>query len=55
MAGKLLKETKDIEVKKKKRNNKIDDDNIYKIDLDVAQNEQGIEQDLIQEDRKTHV
>ena len=49
MAGKLLKETKDIEVKKKKRNNKIDDDNIYKIDLDVAQNEQGIEQDLIQD------
>ena len=49
MAGKLLKETKDIEVKKKKRNNKIDDDNIYKIDLDIAQNEQGIEQDVVQD------
>ena len=49
MAGKLLKETKDIEVKKKKRTNKIDDDNIYKIDLDIAQNEQGTEQDVLQD------
>ena len=38
MAGKLLKETKDIEVKKKKRNNKVKEDDIYKIYLDLEQN-----------------
>lgn len=49
MAGKLLKETKDIEIKKKKRNNKINDDNIYKIDLDIEQDEtQNKMQDEIQ-------
>lgn len=48
MAGKLLKETKDIEVKKKKRNNKINDDNIYKIDLDIEQNEQDTMLDELQ-------
>ena len=49
MAGQLLKETKDIEIKKKKRNNKINDDNIYKIDLDIEQDEtQNKMQDEIQ-------
>lgn len=49
MAGKLLKETKDIEIKKKKRNNKINDDNIYKIDLDIELDEtQNTMQDEIQ-------
>lgn len=41
MAEKLLKKTKDIEIKKKKRNNKSEEDNIYKIDLNVEQEVQS--------------
>ena len=33
MAGKLLKETKDIE--KMNKNSNVDEDNIYKIDTDI--------------------
>ncbi len=35
MAGKLLKETKDTEKKKLKRNSEVEEDNIYKIDTDI--------------------
>lgn len=49
MAGKLLKETKDIENKKKKNNKKVEEDNIYKIDLDIPQNDQ---QSIMQEELK---
>ena len=56
-----LKESKDIEIKKKKRNNKIEEDNIYKIDLNVEQEVQSelqnemehIEQDDIIEVEET--
>lgn len=34
MAGKLLKDTKDVQTKKRKQNKNIDDNDIYKIDLD---------------------
>ena len=35
MAGKLLKDTKDIENEKLNKNSKIEEDNIYKIDIDT--------------------
>ena len=35
MAGKILKETKDIEKKKIQRNSSAEDDNIYKIETDI--------------------
>ena len=34
MAGKLLKETKDKQVKRKRQKKDAEEDNIYKIDLD---------------------
>ena len=43
MAGKILKETKDIDKKKTKQNADIEEDNIYKIDTDI--NVKKIEED----------
>ena len=43
MAGKLLKETKDTEKKKLKRNSEVEEDNIYKIDTDI--NVKKVEED----------
>ena len=44
MAGKILKETKDVS-KKNKKNNEIEEENIYKIDLDNEKKIRTIEDD----------
>ena len=49
MAGKLLKETKDIEIKKKKRNNKINDDYLSEVKLITTKNVDGIDVQLEEE------
>lgn len=49
MASKLLKETKDTEIKNKKQKARIEKDDIYKIDLELEQDSQSAVQSELQD------
>ena len=51
MASKLLKETKDTEINNKKQKARVEKDDIYKIDLELEQDNQNTEQ-FTQHDEK---
>lgn len=51
MASKLLKETKDTEINNKKQKARVEKDDIYKIDLELEQDNQNAEQ-FTQQDEK---
>ena len=51
MASKLLKETKDTEINNKKQKARVEKDDIYKIDLELGQDNQNTEQ-FTQHDEK---
>lgn len=52
MASKLLKETKDTEINNKKQKARVEKDDIYKIDLELEQDNQNAEQFTQQEEKE---
>ena len=52
MASKLLKETKDTEINNKKQKARVENDDIYKIDLELEQDNQNAEQFTQQEEKE---